>query len=245
MTIADIQLWNIDINPANHTPGELESLLSDEERERAAKFRFDGHRDRWVAGRAMLRNILADVTQQTPESVAFKYNEHEKPRLHSSSGHEAVHFNLTHSGDLALLAVTTIGPVGIDIEQVKRLPNIDLVVDRFFSAAEKRAFNAVRGDDDRLQAFYACWTCKEAYLKALGCGISKPTDTFDVTFLADTEPRIVAIDGEQSAAKDWLLFDLNVAPGYVGALAIESKNDLKLVWREPPPLATGRSTVEA
>jgi len=234
MTTAEIQLWNIDINPASHDADGLFSLLADCELERAGNFRFEEHRHRWVAGRAMLRMILSGVTQQSPESVVFEYNDHAKPRLHYLSGNETVHFNLTHSGDVALLAVTSAGPVGIDVEQVKRLPNIDAVVDRFFSPAERRAFKTVSGDADRLQAFYACWTRKEAYLKALGCGMSQPTDTFDVAFLADTEPKIVAIDGEQSAARHWLLFDLDVSPGYVGALAIRSEDDVKLVWRTTP-----------
>ena len=234
MTTAEIQLWSIDINSASHDVEELLSLLSDDELERAKKFRFQKHLHRWIVGRAMLRTILSAMTQRSPESVAFEYNEHAKPYLPYSSGHERIHFNLTHSSDLALIAVTSAGPVGIDVERIKPLSNIDAVVSRFFSPAERDEFAGVTGDVDRLKAFYACWTRKEAYLKALGCGISKPTDTFDVTFLSNSEPEIIAIDGDNDTARDWLLFDLKVTPGYVGALAIRSKDDIDLIWREAP-----------
>lgn len=243
MTTAEIQLWSIDINPASHEPAELLSLLSDDELKRAERFRFEKHRHRWIAGRAMLRIILSAMTQRSPESVAFEYGEHAKPYLPYSSDHERIHFNLTHSSDLALLAVTAVGPVGIDVERIKPLSNIDAVVSRFFSPAERDAFRSVTGDIDRLRAFYACWTRKEAYLKALGCGISEPTDTFDVTFGSDSEPEITAIDGNNDAARDWLLFDLKVTPGFVGALAIRSKDDIELVWHDAP-LETTRPCAE-
>ena len=244
MTTADIQLWSIDINPASHEPEELLSLLSDDELARAERFRFENHRHRWIAGRAMLRTILSAMTQRSPESVAFEYDQHMKPYLTCSSSHERIHFNLTHSSDLALLAVTTVGPVGIDVERIEPLSNIDAVVSRFFSRAERDAFCSVTGDVDRLKAFYACWTRKEAYLKALGCGISKPTNAFDVTLLDNAEPEIVAIDGDTDAARDWLLFDLKVIPGYVAALAIQSQADVKLVWRDLPPANTSICTNE-
>ena len=230
MTTADVQLWSIDINVASHEPEALLSLLSDDELKRAERFRFEKHRHRWIAGRAMLRTILSAMTRRSPESLAFEYDEHAKPYLPYSSGHERIHFNLTHSSDLALLAVTSVGPVGIDVERIKPLSNIDAVVSRFFSPTERDAFCGVTGDIDRLKAFYACWTRKEAYLKALGCGISEPTDKFDVTFLSNSEPEIIANDGDNDAARDWLLFDLKVTPGYVGALAIRSKEDIELVW---------------
>lgn len=235
MTTADIKLWSIDISPAKHRSEELRSLLSDDELKRAEKFRFDKHRDRWIASRAMLRSILSVMTQQPPELVAFEYDEHAKPYLPRSSNHERIHFNLTHSSDLALLAVTSVGPVGIDVERIKPLSNIDAVVSRFFSPAERHAFFSVTSDVDQLKLFYTCWTRKEAYLKALGCGISKPTHTFDVTFMSSSEPEITAIDGDNNAARDWLLFDLKVTPGYVGALAIHSTEDIELVWRDAPP----------
>ena len=236
MTTADIQLWSIDINPARHRSEELRSLLSDDELERADNFRFNKHRDRWIASRAMLRIILSSIIDRSPESVIFDYDEYAKPCLGHSDSEAQVNFNLTHSNDLALLAVTSSGPVGIDVEQVKSLPSIDAVVERFFSAAERLTFSTLSADEERLKAFYACWTRKEAYLKALGCGISKPTNTFDVTLLENSEPEIVAIDGDKKAADDWLLFDLQVVPGYVGALAIQTKADVKLVWRSLPPV---------
>ena len=238
MTTANIQLWSIDITPARHRTEELRSLLSDDELQRADNFRFDKDRDRWIAGRAMLRIILSSVIRCSPELVNFEYDEHAKPCLRHSDDEADVYFNLTHSSDLALLAVTSIGPVGIDVEQIKPLSDVDAVVERFFSTAERRTFSTLSADEERLKAFYACWTRKEAYLKALGCGISKPTNTFDVTLLENSEPEIVAIDGDKKAADDWLLFDLQVMPGYVGALAIQSKADVELVWRKLPPFNT-------
>jgi 4'-phosphopantetheinyl transferase len=233
MTPAEVQLWSIDIDPANHEPAELLSLLSGDEKDRAKKFRFEKHRHRWIASRAMLRVILSEITRQTPESIIFKYGENDKPHIDCDEGQTCWHFNLTHSADIALVAVTSIGPVGIDVEKVQPLSDVDAVVKRFFSLVEQDVFGELN-DDDRLNAFYSCWTRKEAYLKALGCGISSPTDKFDVAFLPNSEPQILAIDGDKSAARDWILFDLAVAPEYVGALAIRSKNDIDLIWRDSP-----------
>lgn len=241
MTTADVQLWSIDINPARYESDDFLTCLSNDELQRAGRLRLVEHRDRWIASRAMLRIILSSVIHRPPESLVFEYDEYSKPRLGGLDGGPPVHFNLTHSGDLALLAVTSVAPVGIDVELEKPFPDIEAVVERFFSAAERSAFSTLSGDEERLTAFYRCWTRKEAYLKALGCGISKPTTTFDVTFLEGADPKVVAINGDHKAAADWSLFDLPVVSGYTGSLAIRSRAAVRLVWHDLPPLRAPRN----
>ena len=229
-----VDLYRIDLEPPAREIEKLRAQLSDDERARAGRFKFDTHRHRWIAGRGMLRAILSGYVGSAPSSLELQYEAHGKPRLPADDAAPRVHFNLSHSSRLALLAVTVDVPVGVDVERLKPLRDIDAVVDRFFSVAERRDFARAQGDEARLEAFYACWTRKEAYLKAIGCGIFQPTDSFDVTLLPGDAPAIVAIEGDGEAARDWSLHALDVAPGYVGAVATRSRGEPDLAWRDTP-----------
>jgi 4'-phosphopantetheinyl transferase len=227
-------LWRIDINRRGHEVNKLSGLLSDDEQARAARFRFETHRRRWIASRGMLRTILSTFSDTAPSKLEFSYEPDGKPYLATAGSDRPVHFNLTHSGDVALLAVTSVAPVGIDVEKVQPLRDINAVVDRFFCPAERETFHDLSDERLRLNAFYRCWTRKEAYLKAIGSGILQPTDTFEVAFLPEAVPSIVAINGSRSAASRWSLFNLEAMPGYIGALAMETRSRMNLVWHDVP-----------
>lgn len=228
----EIGLWRFDLASPAETVKSLHRLLSSEEQSRAAAFRFDRHRRRWITARGMLRTVLGRLTDTSPESVRFNVEAHGKPtlKLGTGTGTQDLHFNLSHSADVALLAVTSLAPVGIDVERVKPLRDIDAVIARFFSTSERRQFEGLADPTLRLRAFYTCWTRKEAYLKALGCGILAPTDTFDVSFLPDDEPAVLSIDGGRSAAADWSLFNLELDDEYAAALACRSETRPRPVW---------------
>jgi 4'-phosphopantetheinyl transferase len=145
-------MWRIDIDRRGRQAKKLSGPLSDEERARAAEFRFDTHRRRWITSRAMLRRILSTFSGTAPSTLEFSYEPDGKPYLASMGSDCPLHFNLTHSGDLALLTVTSVAPVGIDVERIQPLHDIHAVADRFFYPAEREAFYNLSGEHVRLTA---------------------------------------------------------------------------------------------
>ena len=138
-------------------------------------------------------------------------------------------FNVSHSGDLLLIAIAINRAVGVDVEQVRTDVDFDAIAARFFSVAEQRLLAALPQDLKRC-AFYSCWTRKEAYLKARGDGLAMPLDTFDVSILPDEEPRLLETRHDPADARRWML--QNLAPGnnYLAALAVEGSGWSAKCW---------------
>lgn len=208
-----IDLWTWLLSPGDGEIERLVGLLSDDERARAARFVFDRHRGRFIVARGRLRQILGGIAGRPPEDLRFAYGAHGKPALSGIPG--APHFNLSHSGDLAVVAVSSDLELGVDVEAVRPLK--EDVAERFFSAAEIAAL-AKLAESDRLDAFYRCWTRKEAVIKALGTGLSLPLKSFDVSIDA-AGARLLRLEGMPDAPRDWALAHLDPAPGYAGAIA--------------------------
>ena len=224
-----IHVWSVSLDGPKQRMDENASLLSPDEAERARRFSHPEHRGRWVLGRATLRAILARYTKEAPEEIRFRYDKGGKPRLASPASTPEVHFNLSHSGALMVLGVTHVGPIGVDVEQLQELPDRDGLMARFFSAAEQRAIRELPRSH-RTEAFYSCWTRKEAYLKALGLGLSGSLDAFDVS-VAPESARVLAVRGHVEKARGWSMFDLQARSGYAGALAIKTETACKVVSR--------------
>ena len=165
-----------------------------------------------------MREVLATYTGQSPAHLRFDYGASGKPSLADDLGVRP-HFNLSHTVDLAALAITVDHPLGVDIERVRPLK--EDIAGRFFSPAEVAALGALPVDA-RETAFYRCWTRKEAFVKATGHGLGFPLDSFDVTLTADA-PAILRIAGQspQQVAL-WRLLHFDAAPGVVGAIALRS-----------------------
>jgi len=223
----EIHLWcaRLSADPAEHDL--LQQTLSADERERAARFRFEQHRNAFVTARGMLRRILSWYTGTPPEALAFVYGDRGKPALPDSG----FHFNLSHSGDLALYALARESRLGVDIEHIHRVADAEGIAKRFFSAGEYSALMAL-DPAQREQAFFRCWTRKESYIKALGDGLAAPLDRFQVALAPGQPPSFIEIDGDPQAAREWSLFDLTPAEGYVAAIAAYGRE-----WRlrQPAP----------
>jgi 4'-phosphopantetheinyl transferase len=218
----------LDLPPTS--AGDAYAVLADDEIDRAQRYKFTRDRKRFVAARSFLRRTLAQYLSLRPCELSFVYGPFGKPRLLTQPGRAAVEFNLSHSGDIALLAITRGPAVGVDVEQVLQVSDLQAMARRFFSACENAALNEIP-PDLRPFAFYCCWTRKEAFLKALGHGLAYPLDSFDVS-LDERHPRLLAIRGDRPATSKWTLFHLHPARGYVAALAVEA-NHARLVWRVP------------
>lgn len=206
-----IDLWIWSLDPDTATLRHYENLLSAEERRRAGRFVFPVLAQRFIAAHGRMRELLGGYLGQDPASLGFLTNAYGKPELIEGQAH----FSLSHSGDRAALAVAAF-PLGLDIE-IMRPVSRDLP-ERYFSPAER---DGLRGLDEVpwREAFFRCWTRKEAVIKALGLGLAFPLGDFDVTFLADAPARLTRIAGAPSTAADWHLHHVDIAADCVGAIA--------------------------
>ena len=203
-------------------PGVLEKFagtLAPEEKERANRFKFEHLRNRYRAGRGALRAILAQYLQIDAAALRFDYLENGKPLLADEFAKSGIHFNLAHTGDLALVAVTRIGRVGVDVESVRPIKNAGELVARFFSKREDGLFQKV-SPEEKPAAFFNLWTRKEALLKATGEGITRSLNLVEVSFLPGEPARLLAISGDAKAAERWALKELAPAQGFAGAAAV-------------------------
>lgn len=205
----EVHVWAVSLHG---DPDALAALLSPKERERAARFRFADHQRRFQIGHGALRAILGGYLGVDPSAVEFTQGSRGKPYV-SGAG---PFFNLSHSGKLALIAVSPT-EVGIDLEKVRRLDSLTAIARQHFSPSEFSALDALQ-DDARQLAFYRCWTRKEAYIKALGVGLSMPLDTFDVSL--GERPEFLACRDPSEQPANWSLLDVSPGPEFVAAAAL-------------------------
>jgi 4'-phosphopantetheinyl transferase len=202
---------------------KLESALSEEERQRAEQFRYQAHRLSFVISRGILRNLLYRYTNIQPDQILFKYNLAGKPFLSGEEPLPEIHFNLSHTGNLALYAFSWGGQVGIDVECIRPMEEMDQIAEMFFSTGENIKFQSV-SKQDRLRAFYSCWTRKEAFIKAVGQGMSFPLQEFEVSLEPDMPAQLLTIHGSREQANHWSMHDLKTRDGYAAALVVEGKD---------------------
>lgn len=198
----------------------LRSLLAPDEVGRAERFHFEADRASFIVSRGMLRSILAAYLKQDPAQLRFASNAYGKPAL---AGHEAasgLRFNLAHSNGLALYAVTRNREVGIDVEEIRADFASDEIAGHFFSSTERARLGELPLEQ-RTEAFFNCWTRKEAYLKARGDGLSFPLDRFDVSVLPREQQVILNVHEDPSESARWSLQSLTPAKGYAAAVAVE------------------------
>jgi len=198
---------------------QLSDLMSEDEDQRASRFRFERDRRRFVACRGMLREILGTYLEMDPERINFGYGAYGKPYVKTQTGSvlRAVSFNLSHSAGRAIYAVST-NEVGVDLEVIRPIPEMDALVARHFSDSERTAFKSIAADL-RLRAFYNCWTRKEAYVKACGDGLSIPLDQFDVSLDTNAPDLLIRVAGVSGNLLPWELYSFDISTDAVAALA--------------------------
>jgi 4'-phosphopantetheinyl transferase len=196
----------------------LWQLLSREERERAGKFRYAQHRRYYIVARASLRRLLAERLHIAPRAIELVETKYGKPQLAPVHGAANVEFNLSHSGIIALYAFTRGCAVGVDVELIREVPDVDDLAERFFSVTETALLRALPVDRRSL-AFLACWTRKEAFIKALGLGLSCPLDAFDVTIDPDAPARITRVENRVDTVANWTMQGFKPYQAYIAAVA--------------------------
>jgi 4'-phosphopantetheinyl transferase len=214
-----VHVWCI---PAAGAPDGVQALLSADERARAARFRFQKDRERYILAHGAKRSILARYLGLEPGGVRFDYGAYGKPVVADSYRGGRLGFNLSYSGGVALLAVGLGRDVGVDVEVIREDFSGEDIVERFFSPAEIAAMRAVPGEARRA-AFFDHWTRKEAVVKAAGMGLSMPLDTLDVTMGPGDTSLVVETRGEGGGSRRWTARMLDVGAGYSAALAVEGR----------------------
>ncbi len=211
-----VDVWRIFLNLQADSIKLASSTLSADEAQRAARFHFPKDRDHFIAAHGILRQIVGRYLHCNPSDLTFSVNEYEKPSLVDST----LEFNLSHSGDFALLAITQERKIGVDVERIRQGISSHVIAQQYFSKAEVAELQSLPLTQ-REAAFFTCWTRKEAYIKAQGIGLSLPLESFDVS-LSPNEPAILrAVRPDSQEAARWTLHPLNIASNYAGALAVE------------------------
>jgi 4'-phosphopantetheinyl transferase len=227
----EVQLWRVDLEATGADESRWRQVLSSDELARASRFHFARDRQRFVAARALLRRILASYLATDPNSLAFCYSKKEKPSLALGPAHmeSGVSFNVSHSGEIALFAFSRRREVGVDVEQVRRDADLEAIARRFFSAREQSQLAALP-TEEKVDAFFRCWTRKEAYIKATGDGLSLPLSQFDVSLAAGEKSALLATRPDGSEAGRWLLQEVPAGPGYIAALCVRGQDWKLNTW---------------
>jgi 4'-phosphopantetheinyl transferase len=218
----DVHVWRIDITAFESKQTRLLARLSADEQQRAERMRIEEKKLQYIVGRAALRNILASYLDTTYDKISFDYGPQKKPTIANQDSRppdQRIEFNLSHSGKIVLIALTRNKPIGIDIEYKETDRADEKIAQRYFSSEECRALSKLEAAD-RIDGFYRCWTSKEAFVKALGDGLTFPLDAFDVA-LTDQQRRILAIRNAQEKPEAWSLKAFDAEHEYEATCAVK------------------------
>lgn len=245
----EVQLWRVDLESLGADEVRWIEVLSPDETSRASRFHFAIDRQRFVASRALLRTILGGYLTTNPKDLTFTYSKKDKPSLGPDYADRDISFNLSHSGGIALYAFARSRELGIDVEQVRRDFDVEAIARRFFSAHEQEQLADLPATE-KIDAFFRCWTRKEAYIKATGDGLSLPLTQFDVSLAEGNADALVTTRPDSAEAKRWLLREVTAGGGYIAALCVRGQdwklNDWSVVSRSSPEagLSGGESSAD-
>ena len=227
---SDIHIWRLDTTPAHAPVHALWPLLDEDEQARAARFRFENDRLRFVAAHGLVRCVLGWYLQEPPQRLRFAFGPRGKPAI-TAKGASDICFNLSHAADVALLGLARRREIGIDIEVVRAGLAQEGIAERFFAPAEVAELRSLPVTEQD-EAFFACWTRKEAYVKARGDGLAMALSEFQVSLAPGNPPRLTVGYGSTQRPQRWSLYDLGLRPTYCAALVVEG-NKSALCWYTP------------
>ena len=227
-----VHVWFVDLCASGPSIDRFHRVLSLEEYSRAEKFKFEKDRASYIVAHAALRHILAGYLELDPSRLEFRQGPFGKPELVLTWHREALHFNLSHSHEAALVAVTLGRQTGVDIEHIKREFQWEEVAVRFFAPGEVARLRALPQEQQR-RAFFTCWTRKEAYIKAKGGGLSIPLQDFEVSLCPGEPASLVSCTNDPEETARWSLAEIDAGPDYAAATAVEGKGWELKCWRWP------------
>lgn len=236
----EVHVWCIALEQPSTVLATLASLLSTDEQVRAAQFYFERDRRAFIACHGWLRVILGRYLAVDPQHLEFERALHGKPALVPQAGSTGLQFNLSHSGQMALYAIARQRELGIDLEYIRPMPDMEQIVARFFTPSEQAMFQTLPSDQ-RLAAFFRAWTCKEAYLKAIRAGLTRPLADFAVSLLPDEPPCLLYDVHDPHAVVRWSFHRFIPAAGYVATLCVDG-HDWHLVYYDDGGTGGGSAT---
>ncbi len=216
----ELHIWQISLIQSRDTIETLANHLDENERAKAEKFRFETDRLNYVISHGARREILAKYLKCVPNAIKFKKNYYGKPFLRENK--KKIYFNLSHSHEIALLAVAKKRRIGVDIEAIRTNFDVINIAEQFFSTPEIEILQSIPGNL-RTKAFFDCWTRKEAFIKAVGRGLSYPLKEFSVAFSPFERAQLISLENIYIKPENWRIIELNIADNYAAAAAMESK----------------------
>jgi 4'-phosphopantetheinyl transferase len=218
----DVHIWQAGLDQPDESLADYYSLLSEDEISRSARFVFDKDRRHYIVGRAILRLLVAGYLDTQPAKIEFSYSPLGKPFITREPRAPGLLFNLAHSHNRAVYAFSLSRRVGIDLEQIREMPEMDRFADFNYSSRECAFLNSLN-EPEKTVTFYKIWTCKEAIFKAVGAGLTKEISQTEISLTAPTKPELVCIDGDIHQAAGWQLELFTPFEGYQAALAVENQ----------------------
>lgn len=216
----NVHLWLTSLDVTDRVYDVLIRGLSLDEWMRANQFVFQQDRRNFIVTRGILRDILSNYIHCQPADVCFRYETNGKPLLSLPAASSRLDFNLSHSSGLLVVAITPGKRVGVDVERIRPLPDLNLIASHSLSEYEQDMLALITGEGKRF-GFFRCWTRKEAYLKALGNGLSTPLDSFDMSLSTDSPAGMLSNRLDPNEVSRWSFYTFVPLQGFVGALAIE------------------------
>ncbi|MDF3835363.1 4'-phosphopantetheinyl transferase superfamily protein [Cupriavidus basilensis] len=213
------QVWRVHVPDALPWLDALHGLLSAEEQARVARLRSAAGRHQSILARGILRKLLGERLEIDGRDVVFRFGPHGKPELARPEHANTLRFNVSHSGAWVLIAIARGQDVGLDVEYMNERTTIALLAERIMTAAERRRFLAL-DDAGRKRMFFGLWACKEAYVKAIGAGLSLPPDQIEFDAGTEGPPTLLRAYGETAPGR-WALAILDMPPDYAAALMVD------------------------
>jgi 4'-phosphopantetheinyl transferase len=223
----EVHVWRIELEQSDDLVEKYHATLEPDELERARRFYFEKHRRRFIVARGFLRDILSRYLETKPGALRFSYGPYGKPALAGEHEESGLHFNMSHSHNLALLAITEAKQLGVDVEHIRADFATEEIARRFFSCVEVDSFNALQ-PDEQAAAFFRCWTRKEAFIKATGKGLSQSLESFDVTLAPAAPAALLRVEDDD--ASRWSISDIYVGGDYAAALVVEGSVTDIVCW---------------
>jgi len=224
-----VHVWCASLDQPPIRSEELAEWLSPDERAHARRLRSEESRSHYINSRGLLRVLIGGYLGMEPSGVQFSIGPHGKPDVGSAGGASLLQFNLSHSEGLVLFAFASRWRVGIDVERIHPISDLDAIIERFFShreAAQMRALPKER----KMDAFFAAWTRKEAYLKAIGDGLTRPLQAVEVSVMPGEPAQLLCVHGNHKETERWRIAELRPAADYTAALVVEAPEWDLVLW---------------
>ncbi len=212
----EVHIWFINLNKTIEVIDSLKQFLSENEISKASKFRFEKDKNCSIITRGALRYLSGKYLKMNPENIIFKYGDHGKPNLDMKTD---LKFNVSHSGNLAVIGFVLKNDIGVDIEQLKYDFEVMDIVNNYFSQHEIETLKKLP-IEEQTNGFYRCWTRKESFIKAKAKGLSFPLDSFSVDIKSDEETELLETKWDKNEKDLWKLFSFSPIENYIGAVSV-------------------------